>query len=959
MTDIDELKSHCDIVATAQALGCLPSGRGGNRYQGSCCPGNHGSEGGRCFVIWPDIQSFKCYHCGTRGDVIKLVELANQVDFRAAVDWLADRFGVPRLETKNMSPEERAAYEAQSQERQLLYSILSKAAHFYHETLLQNREMFNHLVEHYGLREETITEYQLGFAVGRGLMEHLEGLGYTSQQVLKTGLFVKTKGTMVEFFIHRLIFPYWKSGDVVYFIGRKTDQTPQVGWESAKYKKLPMRDEKDRPYISELIDNKFFYGEDSVRGADSVFVAEGVTDCLSLLQDRYPTISPLTTRFRREDLPRLLSTTQRASTVYLIPDAEENQAGLNGALDTAAVMEEAGKAVYVVVLPRPEGIEKVDAADFLRDQGKEAFDLLLKEAKTPLQIEIDQVAKENLDPIRLVNRLGEIKERLASLPKDKIEAYLRYLKEAFGVNLDFVKALKTELKKAPKIETAEISTEEYAADLPGLVEIVESDGTPSFLMLESRELEVKTRIDDDGVSLSPPPREAMKWLLPRAEEVMRHYKEDSDRELYCSLVEYFKSISELPSESHYHLLATWSFHTYLCEKSQYSPILWLFAIPERGKTRTGKACVYVARRAIHVESLRDAYLIRVTQNLGATLFFDVLDIWNKAQKAGTEDILLLRYEKGATVPRVLYPDRGPYRDTVYYDIFGPTIVATNVTVSEIYATRAIQIIMPESSRRFENDILPEHGLELKERLTAFRARHLTEELPLAEKPSRGRLGDILRPLRQIIRLVVPLEEGRFLDLCEQIRGERHDNLAETLEGRLVQVILDLEDKTEHGMLDAARIAQKINEGVPEKFQTSQARITRTCKSMGFKCKRPGGKTHVEIESALLAKLRARYLEKSAQSAQTEHSLKDQDLISPGLSEESAQNARSAKNSADTSEKAHSTTLRNDRVSAECSESALFPDVLDDFAAQKRRQDISIPKTKGTDSGFAEEEWGAL
>jgi hypothetical protein len=65
----------------------------------------------------------------------------------------------------------------------------------------------------------------------------------------------------------------------------------------------------------------------------------------------------------------------------------------------------------------------------------------------------------------------------------------------------------------------------------------------------------------------------------------------------------------------------------------------------------------------------------VTQNLGATLFFDVLDIWNKAQKAGTEDILLLRYEKGATVPRVLYPDRGPFRDTVYYDIYGPTIVA--------------------------------------------------------------------------------------------------------------------------------------------------------------------------------------------------------------------------------------------------------------------------------------------
>lgn len=959
MTDIDELKSHCDIVAAAEALGCLPSGCRGNRYQGSCCPGNHGSEGGRCFVIWPDIQSFKCYHCGARGDVISLVEFANKVDFRTAADWLADQFGVPRLETKNMSPEERAAYEIKIQERRLLYSILTEAAHFYHELLLQNQEMLDHLINHYGLQEETVREYQLGYSVGGGLLEHLQGLGYTSEQILKTGLFVKNKGTVVEFFDRRFTFPYWKSGEVVYFIGRKTSQTPEVGWELAKFKKLPMTDEKNRPYISEFIDNKFFYGEDSVRGADTVFVAEGVTDCLCLLQAGYPTISPLTTRFRREDLPRLLSVTQRASTVYLIPDAEENEAGLKGALDTAAVMEEAGKPVYVVEFPRPEGIEKVDATDFLRDQGKEAFNLLLKEAKTPLQIEIDRVAEENLDPIRLVNRLGGIKKRLASLPKDKIEAYLRYLKETLGVNLDFVRAVKRELRGSPEKETDEPPAEKYAADFPGLVEIVEYEGIPAFLILGNGELETKTRIDNEGTSLSPPPREALKWLLPRAEEVLRHYQEDSDRGLYYSLVEYFKSISELPSEGHYHLLATWSFHTYLFEKTQYSPILWLFAIPERGKTRTGKACVYVAHRAIHVESLRDAYLIRVTQNLGATLFFDVLDIWNKAQKAGTEDILLLRYEKGATVPRVLYPDRGPYRDTVYYDIYGPTIVASNVTVSEIFATRAIQIIMPESSRRFENDIVPEHGLELKERLTAFRARHLIEELPHAEKPCTGRLGDILRPLRQITRLVVPEEEGRFLALCEQIRSERYDNLAETLEGKLVQVILDLEDKTEHGMLDAAQIAQKFNEGVPEKFQTSQAKITRTCKSMGFRCKRPGGKTHVEIESTLLAKLGARYLEKSAQSAQTANSKADQDVNQATFPSESAQNDHSGKKCIGSHKKRHSSIARNDRQSAECAESAIFPAVPNDSVTPEGLEEKSIPHKGGNETTFPDEEWGAI
>ena len=160
--------------------------------------------------------------------------------------------------------------------------------------------------------------------------------------------------------------------------------------------------------------------------------------------------------------------------------------------------------------------------------------------------------------------------------------------------------------------------------------------------------------------------------------------------------------------------------------------------------------MHVAFRGLHVESLRDAYLVRVAENLKSALFIDVIDLWKKAEKAGSDDIILQRFEKGAVVPRVLYPEKGPHRDTVYYDIYGPTIIATNEKVSEILATRAIQIIMPESDREFADDVRPENALELRERLTAFRARNLNSLLPEATKPCRGRLGDILRPLRQTV-----------------------------------------------------------------------------------------------------------------------------------------------------------------------------------------------------------------
>jgi DNA primase catalytic core len=857
-TNLSVLKSQCDIVEVATTLNCLPKYKSGAYFKGPC-PGNHESKDGQCFVLWPEIQAFRCYHCDASGDVIDLVKLAKKCGFQEAVQWLANHAGI---ELENQTPEQRIRYE----ERRVVYEILTCAAQYYHKQLLNDPEMLGHLKDHYGLNEETIKTYLLGYSPGQDLLKHLSDIGYTKEQTLLTGLFVQLEERVTEFYKHRLTFPYWKSGQVVYFIGRKTTRTPDNDWEKSKYKKLLTRTDK-RPYISEHIQNSTFYGEDSIRGVDTVYVAEGVTDCLSLLQVGYATISPVTTRFRAQDQDHLIDLTKYASTVFLIPDAEENQAGIKGAMDTAGCLEAVDKSVFIINIPKPADIEKIDITDFLRDNGKEAFENLVKQAKTILQLEIDKIAGENLDLIRLSDRLGPIKSKLVAMPQSRAEGYLEYLKKELKVKASFINSIRKEIFKESKSNGKEKENQkiQYTANLPGLVEIVQTDDGPAFLILKDHELTVVNSIEDAESTHVPPPAESMKWLLPRADYVLDAYKTDKDKTLFYDLVDYHKGISELPSEDHYYLLALWDLHTYLFEKSEYSPYLWLYAIPERGKSRTGKGCIYVARRALHVESLRDAYILRVAENLGATLFFDVLELWKKAEKTGTEDILLQRYEKGTTVPRVLYPERGPHKDTVYFSVYGPTVVATNEMVSEIFATRAIQIIMPESDRQFENDVKPENGLELKERLVAFRARHLDDELPQAQKPCRYRLGDILRPLLQVLLLAVPEEKERFIRLCGRLEQERYENLADTLEARILQAIIDLKSEIEKGRLEAKKIGDKINEGVPDKFKKSQSTITRICARMGFKAKRPKGKTHIEIEPRLLEKLSMRYLRKNVQN----------------------------------------------------------------------------------------------
>lgn len=936
INQIQRLKSQVDIVTVVDHLGILPEKKG-SVFQGGRCPTGHESNGKKCFTIYPSTQSAYCFHCGKSWDVIGLVQEVRGYHFMEACNWLSEKFNVPYIQNKEVTSEERAEHKAKVEEQKLIHNILTVTARFYHQGLINDAEMQAHLTDHYGLNEDTISTYCLGYSTGDGLQKHLLGIGYSADQIAQTGLFLKLNGKLIEFYQHRLIFPYWKSGQVVYLIGRKTDRTPDEEWEQGKYKKLLTRNEK-RPYISELVSNSHFYGEDSIRGADTIYVAEGVTDCLAMLQTNYPTISPVTTRFRNQDLPRLQELTKRAQTVYLVPDAEENEAGIKGAIDTASALEDLGKAAYIVQLPRPEGVEKIDVTDFLRDNGKEAFDKLIEQAKTPLQLEIDEIASKKLNLIRLSEVLSPLKEKMARMSQDKVSAYLGYLKNALQTKSDFIQGFKKEINAIIKRDRENSSSQDdlagvtkYGAIFAGLVEVaVDEGGKPVFLIQNDGSLEVVNVIENDGEQYDPPPAKSMKWLLPRTDEVIKHYDSDTDATLYYDLVAYLKNISELPSESHYHLLAVWVFHTYLFEKAEYSPIIWLYAIPERGKSRTGKGCMYIAKRGLHVESLRDAYLIRVAENLHVALFIDVIDLWKKAERTGTEDILLQRYEKGATVPRVLYPDRGPHRDTVYFDIYGPTIVATNHMVSEIFATRAIQIVMPESDRQFENDVKPEDGLELKERLTAFRARHMDKPLLHAIKPCKGRLGDILRPLRQIVKMVVPDEEGRFLKLCNRLASERYENLADTMEGRILQTIIDLEVEIEHGLLEAAKIGDKINENQSEKFKKSQAVITRICKSMGFRTSRPKGKTHIDIDQKLLQRLSARYLgkntekkdghtpEKTAQSAPT---AKIQEKQEDSGCTFGADSAGAGKKCTQSARKVHPVTNGNDLESAAGAEGA--------------------------------------
>jgi len=367
-----------------------------------------------------------------------------------------------------------------------------------------------------------------------------------------------------------------------------------------------------------------------------------------------------------------------------------------------------------------------------------------------------------------------------------------------------------------------------------LVDLVNDNGAVAFLVKAGAQLQVCSQVERDGTLYIPPPKDQIPWVLPRGEEVLRHYQADTDSALYDDLLIYHKGISELPHEEDYDLLAAWDFHTYLLEQFQYTPILWLFAVPERGKSRSGKGIIYVAYRGVYDQSLREANFLRLASHHQASVFFDITHLWKKVQQNQSEDVLLHRFERGGIVSRVLFPDRGPFRDTVRFTVFGATVIATNHGVPEVLQTRALQLNMPDSATPFDTEPTPETALPLKERLVAFRARHLGIPLPPIPKPAARRLGDLLKPLHQIIRLVRPDREVAFLRLAKSLEKERLTEKADSHDAHVLEAILGLSEAVSKGFLAVKKITEAYNAGRPEREHVSTNTMGWRLKAMGFK-----------------------------------------------------------------------------------------------------------------------------
>ncbi|MEK7077438.1 MAG: DNA primase, partial [Patescibacteria group bacterium] len=269
--DIDLIKERIDLVDLLRSYITLhPAGKNFK----ALCPFHQ--EKTPSFIASPERKRWHCFGCGEDGDIVTFVMKYENLEFPEALRVLAEKAGI---ELQSVNP-------ALQKEYGLLYGLHDDATAFYKEALLKNENARAYL-ESRGLTEETIADFNLGFAPGGdSLTLHLIKKGYDVLDIARAGLAYKTaRGLYRDRFNQRIMFPIANHlGKVVAFTGRIMPEAEASAdpnsIDAAKYVNSP-----ETPIFNK---SKIFYGLNASKGAiaksRTATLVEGQMDFLMMWQ---------------------------------------------------------------------------------------------------------------------------------------------------------------------------------------------------------------------------------------------------------------------------------------------------------------------------------------------------------------------------------------------------------------------------------------------------------------------------------------------------------------------------------------------------------------------------------------------------------------------------------------------------------------------------------------------------
>ncbi len=366
-------------------------------------------------------------------------------------------------------------------------------------------------------------------------------------------------------------------------------------------------------------------------------------------------------------------------------------------------------------------------------------------------------------------------------------------------------------------------------DSPGLVDIVRDKDALRFLVLENGQPALRDKLAVQGEEVVPPSD-----LLYDAPTVKcLDYLQEQDRVLFVDVVNFIYDHVQTPQDSEIErrVLAAWVFHTYSLEKFQATPYLYFKGAFGSGKTRANATLQNVARHGLSTVGLTGAALFRVSEYYRPSFFVDELHLSKDA--SDIKDLLNARYKRGTKIVRI-NTDRKGLDQVEAFEVFGATGISTTAGLPQTLESRSLIFPMLDNSRKVRDHIDLAAAAVLRDRLTAFRARHLLGTLPMTTRqPYGGRLREIMTPLHQVLLLACPDAEADFVKYVLCSGAEQKAELQGSLDCEVVRALHDAEPALGDGVVEVSFVVDAVNAGRKDSEKVDSGSVGRCLKKLGF------------------------------------------------------------------------------------------------------------------------------
>jgi DNA primase len=329
---------------------------GVNSYFG-LCPFHDERSGS--FHVKPDDKFYYCFGCQAKGDPFTFVMETEGLDFKGAMETLADRFGV-RLETEAEDP----AAAARRTRRERLFALLDRAAGYYARYLWEAAEADGaraYLLGR-GLDEQTLREFRVGYAPSAWdrILLASRRAGFSDEELIAAGLAQRSQtrpGSIYDRFRERIMFPAADYRGRVHGFGARRMRENQGG---AKYLNTSDGEIYHKREVLFGID----LARSAAKDAGRMVLVEGYTDVLALHQAGIRNaVGIMGTSLTEEQVAELK---KWAAVVELCLDSD--RAGQEATVRAARLAGSRGLELRVVALP-----DGSDPADLVEREGADGL----------------------------------------------------------------------------------------------------------------------------------------------------------------------------------------------------------------------------------------------------------------------------------------------------------------------------------------------------------------------------------------------------------------------------------------------------------------------------------------------------------------------------------------------------------------------------------------------------------